>query len=99
MPRTSVTVGFYHRDFYNLQVSDNQNLSTADWTALSVATPTDPRLPLSGQPIPLYTLNPAKVGIATDNLLYVFDAEQVGLQRLRGDRAISAATSSSSSAA
>jgi hypothetical protein len=68
MPRTSVTVGFYHRDFYNLQVYDNQNLSTADWTALSVATPTDPRLPLSGQPIPLYTLNPAKVGIATDNL-------------------------------
>ena len=67
-PRTSVTVGFYHRDFYNLQVYDNQNLSTSDWTALSVATPTDSRLPLSGQPIPLYTLNPAKVGIATDNL-------------------------------
>ena len=68
MPRTSVTVGFYHRDFYNLQVLDNQNLSAADWTALSIATPTDPRLPLSGQPIPLYTLSPAKVGIATDNL-------------------------------
>jgi hypothetical protein len=68
MPRTSVTVGFYHRDFYNLQVVDNQNLSTADWTALSVATPNDPRLPLAGQSIPLYTLNAAKVGIATDNL-------------------------------
>jgi hypothetical protein len=67
-PRTSVTVGFYHRDFYNLQVFDNQNLSASDWTALSIATPSDPRLPLSGQPIPLYTLNPAKVGIATDNL-------------------------------
>ncbi len=47
---------------------DNQNLSAADWTALSIATPTDPRLPLSGQPIPLYTLNTGKVGIATDNL-------------------------------
>lgn len=68
-PRMSVTAGFYHRDFYNLQVADNQNLTTADWSALSVNTPTDPRLPLSGQPIPLYTLNPAKVGIATDNLL------------------------------
>jgi carboxypeptidase family protein len=66
--RTSVTVGFYHRDFYNLQIVDNQNLSAGDWTSLSIATPTDPRLPLSGQPIPLYTLNPAKVGIATDNL-------------------------------
>jgi hypothetical protein len=69
LPRMSVSLGFYHRDFYNLQVADNQNVSTADWSALSVATPTDPRLPLSGQPIPLYTLNSAKVGIATDNLL------------------------------
>jgi hypothetical protein len=68
MARTSVTVGFYHRDFYNLQIVDNQNLTAADWTALSIATPADPRLPLSGQPIPLYTLNPAKVGTATDNL-------------------------------
>ena len=69
MPRISVTAGFYHRDFYNLQVADNQNVSATDWTALSVATPTDGRLPLSGQTIPLYSLNPTKVGIATDNLL------------------------------
>ncbi|HEX3644263.1 MAG TPA: carboxypeptidase-like regulatory domain-containing protein [Vicinamibacterales bacterium] len=68
LPRTSVTVGFYHRDFYNLQVYDNQNVSQADWAAFSIATPTDPRLPLSGQPIPIYTLNPAKVGVAIDNL-------------------------------
>jgi hypothetical protein len=69
MPRISVTAGFYHRDFYNLQVADNQNLNATDWTALSVATPIDGRLPLSGQAIPLYSLNPTKVGIATDNLL------------------------------
>ena len=69
MPRISVTAGFYHRDFYNLQIADNQNLSVTDWTALSVATPTDGRLPLSGQPIPLYSLNANKVGVATDNLL------------------------------
>jgi len=68
MARTSVTVGFYHRDFYNLQVVDNQNVAAADWTQLSITTPTDPRLPLSGTPIPLYTLNPTKVGTATDNL-------------------------------
>ena len=73
-PRTSVTVGFYHRDFYNLQIVDNQNLSAADWSQLSVVTPTDPRLPLSGQPIPLYTLNPAKVGPPTDNL-YTFSTQ------------------------
>lgn len=69
MPRLSATVGFYHRDFYNLQVADNQNLTTSDWTELSVATPIDPRLPLSGQAIALYSLNAVKVGIATDNLV------------------------------
>lgn len=69
LPRMSVTVGYYHRDFYNLQITDNQNLSTVDWSELSVATPTDTRLPLSGQAIRLFTLNPAKVGIATDNLI------------------------------
>jgi hypothetical protein len=69
MARTSVTVGFYHRDFYNLQVADNQNVTTADWTQLSIGVPTDTRLPLSGTALPLYTLNPTKVGIATDNLL------------------------------
>ncbi len=69
VPRVSVTAGFYHRDFYNLQVADNQNVSTADWSSLSIPTPTDPRLPLSGQPIPLYSLNTNKVGVATDNLL------------------------------
>ena len=74
MPRMSVTAGFYHRDFYNLQIVDNQNLSAADWTALSIATPTDPRLPLSGQAFPLYTLNPTKVGTATDNL-YTFSTQ------------------------
>src|SRR5260370_41753055 len=52
MPRTSVTVGFYHRDFYNLQIVDNQNLTAADCTSLSTTTPTDTRRPLSGQAIP-----------------------------------------------
>ena len=62
--RISVTVGFYHRDFYNLQVVDNQNLARPTGRRSRSTTPTDPRLPLSGQPIPIYTLNPTKVGIA-----------------------------------
>jgi hypothetical protein len=69
MPRTSISVGYYHRDFYNLQVTDNQNLSASEWSPYTINTPTDPRLPLSGQPITMYTLNPNKVGIATDNLV------------------------------
>ena len=69
LPRVSVTVGYYHRDFYNLQVNDNQNVAASDWTTYSINTPVDTRLPLSGQPITMYTLNPGKVGVATDTLV------------------------------
>jgi hypothetical protein len=70
MPRLSVTAGYYRRNFYNIQIYDNQNVALSDWpTTFSVNTPTDPRLPLSGQPIPLYSLNTNKVGVATDTLV------------------------------
>jgi len=67
-PRMSVTVGYYRRQFYNLQVADNQNLTRDDWNAFSITTPTDTRLATSGQPIPMYNLNAIKVGTAVDNL-------------------------------
>ncbi len=69
LPRTSVTVGYHRREFYNLQVTDNQNLATTDWSGYSINTPADSRLPLAGQPISMFTLNTAKVGVATDNLV------------------------------
>jgi hypothetical protein len=69
-PRVSVTAGYYRRDFYNLQINDNQAVGLTDWSApFSTNTPSDPRLPLSGQPIPLYSLNANKVGAATDTLV------------------------------
>jgi hypothetical protein len=55
-PRLAVSAGYYHRDFYNLQVVDNSNIASSDWTKYSISTPTDSRLPLSGQPIEMYTL-------------------------------------------
>ncbi len=63
-----MNVGFYRRQFYNLDVIDNQNLALTDWTPFTISTPTDPRLPLSGQPIEMHSLNANKVGVATDNL-------------------------------
>ena len=78
---------------------DNQNLAASDWTALSIATPTDPRLPLSGQPIPLYTLNPAKVGVGDRQPVYLFDARTRRPTTGSRSRPICAATSSSSLAA
>ncbi len=68
MDRVSVTAGYYRRNFYNLDVTDNLNLSVNDWTTFGITTPTDTRLPASGQPITMYTLNPAVVGVATRNL-------------------------------
>jgi hypothetical protein len=66
----SVTAGYYRRDFYNLQVNDNLNLAPTDWiNGYSINTPTDTRLPASGQAIQLYSLNPAKVGGATDTIV------------------------------
>jgi hypothetical protein len=68
MERVSVNAGFYRRKFYNLNVVDNQNLALTDWSPFTIATPTDPRLPLSGQPIEMYSLNANRLGVATDNL-------------------------------
>jgi hypothetical protein len=66
--RVSVTAGYYRRNFYNLDVIDNQNVALTDWTSFGISTPTDPRLPLSAAPITMYTLNANKTGVATDNL-------------------------------
>jgi len=71
VPRLSVTAGYYRRQFYNLQILDNQNVAASDWNSFAIAVPTDTRLPTSGQPLPLYSLNPNKNGVATDGL-YTF---------------------------
>jgi hypothetical protein len=68
-PRVSVSAGYYRRQFYNLSVTDNLNLAPTEWSAYSIATPPDTRLPLTGSTIPMYTLNANKVGVATDNLV------------------------------
>ena len=68
-PRMAVTAGYYRRDFYNLQVTDNLNLATTDWNPYTVTTPTDNRLPLSGQPIQMYSLNANKVNTSTQNIV------------------------------
>ncbi len=68
MDRLSMTAGFYRRQFYNLDVTDNTNLAVTDWSPFSITTPTDPRLPDSGAAITMHSLNANKIGVATDNL-------------------------------
>jgi hypothetical protein len=67
-PRISMTVGYYRRNFYNLELLDNLNLAPTDWSSFQITTPADTRLPDAGAPITMYTLNTNKVGVATDNL-------------------------------
>lgn len=68
MPRVSVNGGFFRRNFSNLDVTDNLNLAVTDWSPFSITGPSDPRLPRTGEAITMYSLNQAKVGVATDNL-------------------------------
>jgi hypothetical protein len=68
MPRLSVTAGYHRRQFYNLDVTDNLNLSPEEWNAFSITTPNDSRLPTAGQAITMYSLNQNKVGTPTANL-------------------------------
>jgi hypothetical protein len=68
LSRLSVTAGYHRRQFYNLDVTDNLNLSPTEWSEFGITTPNDPRLEASGQPITMYTLNANKVGTPTDNL-------------------------------
>ena len=65
----SVTAGYHRRTYGNLAVTDNLNLSVDEWTPFTITAPADERLPGGGgYPITMYTLNPTKVGVATDNL-------------------------------
>ena len=74
--RVSVTAGYYRRQFYNLQIVDNQNVTASEWNPFTIQTPTDPRLPTSGTPIQMFNLNANKVGTATDGLYTFSTANQ-----------------------
>ncbi len=72
-PQVSFTAGYYRRDFYNIQVTDNLNLQTSNWTPYTINTPIDDRLPLSGQPIQMATLTAGTFSTVVDNLVTFSD--------------------------
>jgi hypothetical protein len=71
LPRTSVDVSYFRRSYGNFRVTDNRNLSPSDFDKFDVIAPSDPRLPGGGgyKVQGMYNLNPAKFGIASDNLV------------------------------
>jgi hypothetical protein len=73
LPRVSVEVGFFHREFYGFTVTDNLAVSPSDFTRFSVTAPTDSRLPDGGgYTVPdLYDLNnPALAGVTRNYITY-----------------------------
>ncbi|HLG56406.1 MAG TPA: TonB-dependent receptor [Vicinamibacterales bacterium] len=73
LPRTSVEVGFFHREFFGFAVTDNQAVSPSDFSQFSITAPQDPRLANGGgyQVGTLYDLNnPALFGVTRNYITY-----------------------------
>ena len=73
LPRTSVEVGFFHREFFGFAVTDNLAVSPSDFSQFSITAPQDPRLPNGGgyQVGTLYDLNnPALFGVTRNYFTY-----------------------------
>jgi hypothetical protein len=73
LTRTSVEVGFFHREFYGFAVTDNLAVTPADFTQFAITAPLDPRLPGGGgyQVGGLYDLNnPALFGVTRNFITY-----------------------------
>ena len=56
LPRVSVTASWYRGNFHNELLYDNQLVTLADWTPVSIFNPID------GTPMTIYNLNPSKNG-------------------------------------
>jgi Carboxypeptidase regulatory-like domain len=70
--RVSVTAGYYHRSFYNIQYTKNTLVDpVADYIPFNITVPQNPRLPNGGgQAITMYNLNPAKVSAVNSVLTW-----------------------------
>ena len=71
MPRVSLDVAYYRRTFSNQVVTDNLDVTPADFDQFCVTAPTDSRLgSVSGtQVCGLYDITPVKAGIASNQVI------------------------------
>jgi len=71
LPRVSLDVGYYRRAFSNQVVTDNLDVTPADFDPFCVTAPTDSRLgTVSGSQVcGLYDITPAKAGIASNQVI------------------------------
>ena len=75
----SVTGGYYHRSFYNIQYTKNTAVNpTLDYTPFTVVVPANPNLPGGGgQTITMYNLNANKLGQVANVLTWSAHDTQV----------------------
>jgi hypothetical protein len=71
LPRVSLDAGYYRRIYGNQTVTDNLNLTPADYDPFCITAPTDPRLgSVSGSQVcGLYDIKPAYAGVATNSII------------------------------
>jgi hypothetical protein len=71
LPRVSLNVGYYRRTFGNQTVTDNLDVTPADFTPFCITAPTDSRLgSVSGSQVcGLYDITPAKAGLASNQVI------------------------------
>ena len=71
LPRVSLEVGYYRRTFGNQTVTDNLDVTPADFDQFCITAPTDSRLgSVSGSRVcGLYDIKPAKAGLASSQII------------------------------
>ena len=71
MPRASIDVAYFRREYQNVVVTDNRAVSADDFDRFSITAPSDQRLPSGGGYTisGLYDLKPGSFGRAADNFI------------------------------
>jgi hypothetical protein len=71
LPRVSLEVGYFRRAFYNQTVTDNRDVTPADFDSFCIAAPVDSRLgSVSGSQIcGLYDIKPAKATLTGNQVI------------------------------
>jgi len=73
LPRVSVEVGFFHREFFGFTVTDNLAIAPENYDRFSITAPSDPRLPDGGGYAvgPVFDLNtPSLAGVTRNYITY-----------------------------
>jgi len=86
LPRVSVEVGFFHREFFGFTVTDNLAVAPGNYDKFFITAPSDPRLPDGGgyQVGPIFDLNTPSLAGVTQNYITYSDTYGDQYQKFNG---------------